>query len=370
MGRPGPLLGMTMFGVLVIETVLTDGDRRSAVPAIEHVANRPIVRHALDALTEAGIRRVVVASSAASAELVRECLAEDSGDDRPELVFVDRDSDLDLASALELAAPVVGDAPCVVHHGSGLLAEPLGPLAACLEHGHDVVVMVHHAARADRRLSAAAQRRLGLAELDPDRSSLGMAGVWGFGAGALRDVVGSRQTSECVSPLAGDDGLLDLSALTGRVAAAGGAVQVRSVQGWSAYQGHAAELLEVNRLVLDRLPADAVSRDEDGNRIDGRVRIDERASVVNSVIVGPAIVGAGARISDSYLGPYTAVGCDSRIEGSEIESSIILAGASISHVGGRITASVVGRNARLFRDFTLPRAMRLRVGDGAEVGLC
>jgi len=37
---------------------------------------------------------------------------------------------------------------------------------------------------------------------------------------------------------------------------------------------------------------------------------------------------------------------------------------------GRIVASVVGRDARVFRDFSLPRAMRLRVGDGTEVALC
>jgi hypothetical protein len=39
------------------------------------------------------------------------------------------------------------------------------------------------------------------------------------------------------------------------------------------------------------------------------------------------------------------------------------------HVGGRIEASTVGRSARIFRDFALPRAMRLHVGDGVELAL-
>jgi hypothetical protein len=39
------------------------------------------------------------------------------------------------------------------------------------------------------------------------------------------------------------------------------------------------------------------------------------------------------------------------------------------HVGGRPVASVLGRQARVFRDFSLPRALRLRVGDGTEVAL-
>ena len=88
------------------------------------------------------------------------------------------------------------------------------------------------------------------------------------------------------------------------------------------------------------------------------------------MIVGPAVVGPHAQISDAYIGPYTSIGAGARIEGAEIERSIIAAGASIVHVGSRIVASVVGRDARVFRDFSLPRAFRPRVGDGTEIALC
>jgi hypothetical protein len=57
------------------------------------------------------------------------------------------------------------------------------------------------------------------------------------------------------------------------------------------------------------------------------------------------------------------------IENAEVEHSIILPGASIRHLGGRLEASVVGPQARIFRDFRLPRAFRLNVGEGAEVAL-
>ncbi len=48
----------------------------------------------------------------------------------------------------------------------------------------------------------------------------------------------------------------------------------------------------------------------------------------------------------------------------------MLADASVLHVGGRLVASIVGRHARVFRDFSVPRALRLQVGDGDEVALC
>ena len=90
----------------------------------------------------------------------------------------------------------------------------------------------------------------------------------------------------------------------------------------------------------------------------------------SSIIVGPTVIGAGATITDAYIGPYTSVGAGARIEGTEVERSIIGSDASILHVGGRIISSVVGRNARVFRDFSLPRAFRLDIGDGTEVALC
>ena len=37
---------------------------------------------------------------------------------------------------------------------------------------------------------------------------------------------------------------------------------------------------------------------------------------------------------------------------------------------GRLVASIVGHHARIFRDFSMPRALRLQVGDGDEVALC
>ena len=58
------------------------------------------------------------------------------------------------------------------------------------------------------------------------------------------------------------------------------------------------------------------------------------------------------------------------IEGAEVERSIILPSASIMHIGGRLVGSVVGRETKIFRDFSLPRALRLNVGDGGEVALC
>ena len=74
-------------------------------------------------------------------------------------------------------------------------------------------------------------------------------------------------------------------------------------------------------------------------------------------------------VRDAYIGPYTSIGADTVIEGAEIEYSILLPEAQLRFVGARLESSVIGRGARVVRGFDLPGAIRVSIGDGAEVVL-
>ena len=357
-------------GVVVVQDEAVDfgAARLRGAAALEHVANRPIADHVLDELESAGVQEVVVACSSERTAEIRNALAERQTPQGLCLRFVEHEGPLDLPSALGLAAPIVGGAPCIVHLASGLLGEPLTPLISRLQDDSpDVVLFVHQQPAPNEHLSPATQDILHIAEIRPERDVLGMAGVWLFGPGALGHVADSPWRS---------GGDVDLTNVAESIAAAGGSFHVRLADGWRNYRGDAPDLLELNQIALDRLEVDQRRFNGNGNgsrvgnRIEGRVRIHESASVRASVIVGPTVIGAGAVIADAYIGPYTSIGAGARVEGAEIERSIIGAGARITHIGGRLAASVVGRDARIFRDFSLPRALRLRVGDGTEVALC
>lgn len=366
---------MDLRGVLVVEDALGAAGESLPVPALEHVANKPIAHHVLDALEAAGVRRVIVASSERSVACLRDCLQAWEADDGVSIEFVSQHAPLEFSSALSLVAPAVEDAPCIFHAAGGLLGEPLAPLARCLGAGApDAVVTVHQSPMPHQRLSAATQSLLNLAEIDPARSSLGVAGVWGFGPGAIRMAAGTGRAGPARPPAPRPDvqtaDLLDLTLVAERIRSAGGSIHVRQVDVWRAYRGRAADLLDLNRLVLDQITSDVPAGIENGNHLEGRVSIHPGATIQASVLVGPVVIGPGATIRDAYIGPYTSIGAGASIEGAEIERSIIFGGAQVTHLGARMTASVVGRNARLFRDFSLPRALRLCVGDSAEVGLC
>jgi glucose-1-phosphate thymidylyltransferase len=153
------------------------------------------------------------------------------------------------------------------------------------------------------------------------------------------------------------------------IAQSGRSIAIDHIAQWWRYDGTMDNLLEGNRLALDEMTAMSDPVVGPDVRVQGKVSIDPTASVEASTIRGPAIIGAGARIREAYVGPYTCIGEHVVVEGAEIEHSIVLEGAEITYVGRRIEASIVGANATVRRDFSLPQAHRLKLGDDAEICL-
>lgn len=320
--------------------------------SLQRVANRPIICHVLNALAEAGVVEVGIAAPADVAAEVR-CSLEAEGPRHLAVHHLDRGGGEE--EALLAAAEFVGDAPCVLHRADGLLGEPIPAIdAAGGQRPCDAVLLVSGAPAAKvLRLISPSQHACG-------DTPLGVAGVLVLGPGAL-----SR-----ASRLGRSQQPLDFAAITEDLARDGAATRVQLARRWRHFSGDALELLDMNRAILDTLVSEATASPEDGNRFEGKIEIHPTARISSTVIVGPVMIGPEALISDSYIGPHTAIEARVRVEGAELERSIVLADASVLHVGSRLVTSIVGRHARIFRDFSMPRALRLQVGEGDEVALC
>jgi glucose-1-phosphate thymidylyltransferase len=326
-------------------------------PSLQRVANRPIICHVLDALAEAGVVQVAIAAPPEVAGEVELCVEREG----PAGITVGHLVDDRLGEgkdALLAAAEFVGDAPCILHRADGLLGEPiLATIDPADEHARDAVLLVNNRALETTQLRLVPHGRDAVGHA---LAPFAVAGVCALGPGLLL-----RLAQPGCSPQ-----LLDFAAIADQVAHDGGSTQVQVARRWRHFAGDALDLLDMNRTILDTLASEASANPNDGNRFEGNITIHPTARVTSSVIVGPVMIGADALISDSYIGPHTAVAERVRIEGAELERSIVLADASVLHVGGRLVASIVGRHARIFRDFSMPRALRLQVGDRDEVALC
>lgn len=325
---------------------------------MKRIANRPIVCHVLEALRAAGTRELALAVPPEALEEISQSIKEECDLDI-DVTYLAQDGRRDLRSALTAIEPFVGDEPCVVSSADGV-GQRLPPFAEVLGDGSpDIALFLHRGADGAEPLGPATERLLGITELDSSRSALELAGVCFLGPGALRQAWSASE----------DDADVDLLTIAERVAGAGGRLHVRHLRPWRRYGGDPLDLLEMNRIVLDQLPPEAEVFERKGNQIEGRVVIDPSAEISSSVILGPSVIGAGARISDAYIGPYTSIGRDVVIEGAEVERSIVADGAKIMHLNDRIECSTVGRRAGIYRDFSLPRGLRLHVGEAAQLAL-
>ena len=147
-------------------------------------------------------------------------------------------------------------------------------------------------------------------------------------------------------------------------------VGVCELRGCWSYSDDTENLLAANRMMLDALRVPAVEGSfGDNNLVDGRVAIGASARLSGCILHGPLAVGDDAVIEDSFVGPYTAIGAGASLSGAEIDNTMVLAGAEISHPGQRIEGSIVGERASIVRSFALPSGLHMRLEPHSRVTL-
>jgi glucose-1-phosphate thymidylyltransferase len=141
------------------------------------------------------------------------------------------------------------------------------------------------------------------------------------------------------------------------------------VSGWWKDTGKIEDILEANRLILESIVGKIQGNVDEASKINGEVIIEEGVVVQNSIIRGPAIIGAETEIINSYIGPSTSIQERCRIIQTEIEHSIVLEGSEIRDVGSRIDESLIGRDVKIYKCPPKPSVYRLIVGDKSEIGM-
>jgi glucose-1-phosphate thymidylyltransferase len=305
------------------------------VPGSRHlfpVANRPILFHNLEALRAAGILEATILAEAHAGTAIESAV----GDGRAWGLSIRhaewRAAD-GLLSALSVGRDFMGDEPVLVEHGDALLRERM--------HVH---------------LTAFARERLDALALRLERN--------------VAPITGHLTPGYLLSPRAVAmlvDGDASGANPVARLRAGGGRVRVQAVDGCLPCHGDLEALIESNRCMLEGHTASVDPASMEDSTVHGAVEVHPTAKIRRSLLRGPVIIGPGATVTDAYIGPYTSIGAGVVVEGSEIEHSIVLPDAQLRFIGTRLESSVIGRGARIVRGFALPAAMRVSLGDGAEV---
>jgi glucose-1-phosphate thymidylyltransferase len=332
------------------------------------VANKPVLFYGIEAMAAAGIEEVGIIIAP---ETGPEIEAAAGGGDRfgVRITYIVQDEPLGLAHAVLTAEPFLGSSPFVMYLGDNLLQGGISELVAAFrEHGPDALILL---------TPVPDPQNYGVAELAPappgqvgrvlrliekpaaPTTDLALVGVYMFTA-AVHDA------ARAIEPSA--RGELEITDAIQHLLDAGTRVEPHIVRGWWKDTGRLEDMLEANRLILDNL-RERVEGELIDSHLDGRVAIESGARLQRTTVRGPAIVGANARLSDCYIGPYTAIGEDCTISRAEVEHSILLAGSSVCDLDGRMESSLLGRNVSVRRADGQPRAYRFMVGDNSDISI-
>jgi glucose-1-phosphate thymidylyltransferase len=324
------------------------------------VANKPVLFYGLEAIRDVGITDVgLVVGDTASAI---EAAVGDGSAFGLDATYISQEAPLGLAHAVLVARDFLGDDDFVMYLGDNFI---VGGITALVEE--------FRSARPDAQIMLTKvpdPRQFGVAELDsagkvigleekPERpnSDLALVGVYIF-TPAVHEAVRQLKPSW--------RGELEITEAIQWLIDAGKPVNSTVISGYWKDTGNVADMLEVNRLVLESVEPAQRGTVDDSSELIGRIVIEDGAQIAGSRIVGPVVIGAAAKVIDSYVGPFTSIAEGCAIVDSEIEYSIVLRGASI-HGVRRIEASLIGHEVEVTPAPKVPRAHRLILGDHSKV---
>jgi glucose-1-phosphate thymidylyltransferase len=324
------------------------------------VANKPVLFYGLEAIRDVGVTDVgiVVGDTAAA---IQSAVGDGSAFGLS-ATYIRQEAPLGLAHAVLVARDYLADDDFVMYLGDNFIVGGITSLVEEFRSSRpDAQIMLTHVRD---------PRQFGVAELDisgevlgleekPERpkSDLALVGVYIF-TPAIHDAVSQLEPSW--------RGELEITEAIRWLIDNGRKVRSTRITGYWKDTGNVADMLEVNRMVLETVEPHVQGTVDDASELIGRVVVERSARVTQSRIVGPVIIGAGTRVSGSYVGPFTSLAQDCAIIDSEIEYSIVLRGSRIEGVR-RIEASLIGHDVEVTPSPRAPKAHRLILGDHSKV---
>lgn len=326
------------------------------------VANRPILFYGIESIVKAGITDIGIIVGDTRDEVM--ATVGDGSELGCKVTYIEQDAPRGLAHAVRIAHDFIGDDRFVMYLGDNIILSEVKELVDEFDarKPNSQILLAH----------VANPSQFGVAELDNGRvvrlqekpkeplSDLALVGVYMFDSNIFK-AVNSIQPSW--------RGELEITDAISWLIDNGYTVDSHIIKGWWKDTGKLEDLLEANRMMLDFIETDVRGVVDSCSRIEGRVLIEEGAIVENSRIRGPAVIGRNAKITGSYVGPFTSVGPDVTICKSEIEHSILLQGSTVADAGARVTDSLIGCGARIDRTDGVPRVLRFMLGDNSEAHL-
>ncbi len=328
------------------------------------VANKPILFYVVDQIREAGISDIGIIVSPETGSYVEEALG-DGSRWGGRITYITQSEPLGLAHAVRTAMDFLGDSTFLMFLGDNLIEGGVKSFVQEFEsQSPDALVLLKEVP--DPSL-------FGVAELDDSgvvvrlvekpkepKTNLALVGVYLFTPEIHRAI-------ERIEP--SWRGELEITDAIQKLLEMGRNISSHVLSGWWLDTGKKDDMLEANRVVLDSmLERDVRGQVDSASKVVGRVEVKEGARVENSTVRGPASLAEGCYIKDSFIGPFTSIGANARVEGSSVGHSVILEDSGIYGIE-RLEDSLIGTRVVLKKADDGFKAVKLFVGCDSSLEL-
>lgn len=337
---------------------LTYSGAKQLVP----IANKPVLFYVLEDLVSCGIEDIGIVVGD-TADQIREAVG-DGSRFGARVTYIPQDSPAGLAHAVKVAREYLGDGRFVMYLGDNFIQGGIARFKREYEASEGSASVLLYPVPNPELFGVAEVEGGRLVSLQEKpavpRGNLALVGIYFFDATIHRAVESIRPSHR---------GELEITDAISWLIDNGHEVGWQQVSGWWIDTGKMDDLLEANRLVLATLEPSIEGAVDETCAIQGTVLVGKGASIKGSTLRGPLAIGAGTRVEQSYIGPFSSVGDNCLIRGSEVEHSIVMAGTRILDVPYRIDDSLIGRDVTVTAASSRPATCRLMLGDHSKVSV-
>lgn len=326
------------------------------------VANKPILFYVIENIVDAGISDIGIVISPETGPEIESAVG-DGARWGAHITYIPQEKPLGLSHAVIVARPFLENDSFVMYLGDNLLGTNIRAFKNNFEETNADASILLKPVDNPSSFGVATVNESGRVirlEEKPARpeSNLALVGVYIFSPKIHKAI-------DRINPSA--RGELEITDAIQKLMETGGTVKSHIVSEWWLDTGKKDDMLTANTIVLDEwIKMDIRGTVDESSQVQGRVSIAENAQVINSHIRGPAVIGRGTKISDTFIGPFTSIGDGCIVERSVIEHAVVLKEAVIRDID-RLEDSLVGRRAVVSKNKRFHNAYRLMIGDDSVV---
>jgi glucose-1-phosphate thymidylyltransferase len=327
------------------------------------VANKPILFYVIENIVATGIKDIGIIIAPETGREIMERVG-DGSRWGVSIRYIQQEKPMGLAHAVWVAKDYLGESPFLMYLGDNLIGSRITDQVKAFADNEQLSAAIF-------LKSVPNPKAFGVAVVDengrvidliekPEKppSDLALVGIYLFRP-IIFDAISNIKPSW--------RGELEITDAIAWLIKQGYNVQSHVVTSWWLDTGKKDDLLLANDTVMDEwLQTDIRGIIDSGSRVTGRVVVEEGARIEQSIVRGPAIIGAGAHLLHAHVGPFTAIGDKVRIISSTVEHCVIMEGCIIENVP-RLEHSVLGRRVIVRPAPRNNESLCLMVGDDCTV---